>query len=95
MDKLESTMLAGAGKNVSGNFTMLTEDALLSYGGTFAGETFILTVLENGIYEPVIDGTMSAAGQKLLRLARGKKIRVTTSNGAGSPSINVSVSPRY
>lgn len=90
------TILKEAGKNVTTNAIRLdTDNGLLSWGGTFSGETISIQVREQSGWEPVIDGVFSAAGQKILRLARGREIRAVTSNGAGTPSLNMSLSARF
>jgi len=90
-----TTILTGAGKDVTGSYTMQTDNALLSYGGTFSGESFTISMLVAGVPEPIPNGTVTAGGQQLLRLVRGKVIQVTTSDGGGSPSINVIIDPIY
>lgn len=90
-----ATLLKEAGKNITATYTMKTDNALISYGGSFSGETFTISVVENGLPEPIPNGTISAGGQQLLRLARDVVIQVVTSNGVGTPSINASILPRY
>jgi hypothetical protein len=79
----------------SGNFKMSTVDVLMSYGGVFDGGSITLNMYEQGNWEPVTDGTFTAAGQKLLQLAQGIEIQAVTSNGGESMEVNLSASPRY
>lgn len=74
---------------------MVTGEALLSWGGTFAGETVTLETNEQGNWEPVTNGVFTSAGQRVLRLAQDIEVRAVVSNGGGTPSINVSLTPRF
>ena len=90
------SILKGAGKDVTTDpIETRSDNGLLSWGGTFSGETITLQVWEQTGWEPVTGAVFSAAGQQLLKLAKGKRIRAVTSNGAGTPSLNMSLESRF
>lgn len=91
---MATLILSNAGAGAEGVYTLKANDVTLSYGGTFAGESITLYILLNGNYEPIEDGVLTAAGQRILGAGIGATIKAVVSSGGGSPSVNLSATMR-
>ncbi len=95
MSKRINILTGAANAVTTPSHTVTTVDVLVSYGGVFDGGTITLNMLEQGEWEPIIDGAFTGAGQKLLQLAQGVELQAVTSGGGGSMAVNLSIAPRY
>ena len=89
-------LLSSAGKAAtSPAYTFVSDDALLQFEGDFSGESaYIQRYTIGDGWQTLEDGTITYATEKFVRLFRGAKIRITTSNGAGTPTITASANNR-
>ena len=91
---MTTLLLSNAGVGAEAIYTLKANDVTLSYGGVFSGESITLYILLNGSYEPIENGVLTAAGQRIRGAGIGATIKAVVSSGGGSPSINLSATMR-
>jgi len=89
-------ILSGAGVGAESiTYTFTSNEAVILIDGTFDTESVTFQLFDGSVFKDINGATFSTPVEKGIKLYSGAQVRAVVSSGAGSPSINVRMEPRY